>query len=117
VEDVGVSGYYGESPAYDGATFRVWIKQMGHWVSIIVVQRSLLGLLFLMFSEQLNSLGGSILAPLGGDESKEILFVVVFWPPLTAITGECVNSIPPLIQIADCVVLLSPQSSGYRIIS
>jgi hypothetical protein len=87
VEDVGKSGYYGATPSFTRPTFNIWIKQVAHWVSIIVVQRSLLGLLFLVFTDQLNAMGSSILAPLGGDESKEILFVVVFWPPLTAITG------------------------------
>ena len=60
--------------------------QVCHWVSIIVIQRTLIGLIFLCLATPLNGFGTWALSPLHGNANSEILFVVVFWPPLTAIT-------------------------------
>jgi hypothetical protein len=92
VQDVIKSGYYGDAPSYDWPTFNIWVKQVAHWVAIIVVQRGLLALLFAVFTDQFNSIGSAVLAPLGSD--GEVIFVVGVWPPLTVIIGaSCVRCV------------------------
>jgi len=74
------SGFYGNP-----LQFCIWVKQVVHWVSLILLQRTILGIFFYALKAQLKDFGDWVLEPVADDNTAKIILVVVLWPPITAV--------------------------------
>jgi hypothetical protein len=63
---------------------KIWLIQVVHWVVIIIAQRSIiLGLL--KSTDAFYKASVLLLSPLKHSDSARLIFVMVFWPPVTAV--------------------------------